>query len=332
MSFNTEVSLEKNKLPGYAYSDVAGSILCANNYLLKGMLNQGDVAILFGESGCMKSFVSTDIAFHVATGKHWHGHRVGPNPSGVMVVLGEGTYGYPKRIKALQVHHNVDVAPIWVVPEPVSLMDGVKQLRTWIHQAELELGVNVNLLIMDTFSLMLGDGDESSNSDVSLALNNLRKAADGRSVLLIHHTGHSNNDRERGAYQIRGNADVRILVKLDPISDVVTLSCLKSKDEKPFEPIHLGYEVVEIATDEDNEPVTSLVLVKTDSLPNGNPRAKAKALVVIEQAIAECGIADREILKAKFYSLYSDNLETNRRAFRDGWRIYCEMNGLEIST
>lgn len=189
--------------------------------------------------------------------------------AGVLVVIAEGQGGYKKRIKAVIEKYQRDDVPIWVVPEPVDLDRDSERLNEWIACAEGEMGVPVGLVLMDTFSLMLGGGDESSNADVSLALNNLRKAVSGRSVLLIHHTGHGDKSRERGAYQIRGNADVRILVQRDEggTGKVVTVSNLKNKDDRLFDPINLSYEVIELGVDSDGDLITSLIIKETDLKP-----------------------------------------------------------------
>ena len=76
-----------------------------------------------------------------------------------------------------------------------------------VAEAEKALGIRVELVVFDTFSLMLGAGEESSNRDVTRVVNNIRLALDGRSAACIHHTGHGDKTRERGAYQIRANAD-----------------------------------------------------------------------------------------------------------------------------
>lgn len=320
-----ETMHQKPNLVGYPFSSVAKEDLTSVSYLIKGVTNKGDIAFWFGDSGVLKSFIVTDVAFHVAHGRDWHGHRV--RQTGVLIVIAEGQAGYKKRLKAIMAKYGTTTLPIWIVPEPVALDYEADTLTRWLEMAEAELGCEIGLVVMDTFSLMLGDGDESSNSDVSLSLNALRKAVTGRAVMLVHHTGHGDKGRERGAYQIRGNADVRILIERDEsgTGDVLTVTNLKNKDDRLFDPINLTFEVVHLGLDEDGDSVTSLVIAGTEMLPvatDSNSR-KRKALDYVREAISLCGSNQRELVRDSFAGLYpSKNLETIRSAFRKGWNEY----------
>lgn len=302
-------------LPGYSLSEVAGKELVAAPYLVKGLLDQGETAFFYGGSGEMKSFVASDLALHVAAGMDWHGFRVSSQPCGVLVILGEGQAGYIRRLKALSIKHpSAKNAPVWVVPEPVALDTEGAVLRSRIDQAEKKLGTSIKLIVLDTFSLMLGDCDESSNSDVGRILNNARQAADGRALLFVHHTGHGDKTRERGAYQIRGNADVRVLVSRDEggRGRIITVECQKRKDDCIPQPIYLGYESVVVGNDSDGDPITSLVMVPTTQVPADPNVRKPKpdelaALDVLEEltersnvTVIEWGRAcrDRSIIRA----------------------------------
>lgn len=281
---NTPPKRPEALLPGYAFASVKNEDVTSNNYLIKGVVGQGDIVFMFGDSGTMKSFVATDIAFHIAAGLPWHNKKL--CQSGVLVVIGEGQAGYKKRIKAvIQKYQRHDV-PIWIVPESIGLMEDSEVLRAWILKAEAELDCPIGLVLMDTFSLMLGGGDESNNPDVSVALSCLRNALEGRSALLIHHNGHNTPDRERGAYQIRANSDVRI--KVDRTAELITLTCLKSKDDRLFDPINLTYEVIQLGEDADGDSVTSLVIVEAPQADvDALLKSAAKKLTKPEQVIID---------------------------------------------
>ena len=316
-----EQTQNTSELPGYPWEQVADEDVTSMSYLIKGVINKGDIVFMFGDSGTMKSFVATDMAFHVATGQKWQNHRV--KQTGVLVVIAEGQAGYKKRVKAVIKKYAAKDVPIWILPEPVALDKDADVLNVWIKMAEDALGCEIGLILMDTFSLMLGDGDESNNSDVSAALNGLRKAAVDRAVLLIHHTGHGDKGRERGAYQIRGNADVRILVQRDEDGKgrVITISNLKNKDDCLFEDINLGFEVIELGTDADGDPVSSLVIVETSEEPVNARQGKAnKPLDYVKASISATGSNERDIIRTHFMSIYPAKTEdAKRQAFSRGW-------------
>jgi len=241
---------------GYSY---AGATLTGlnNSYSVKNLIPSG-VSIVFGESQAMKSFVTTDIAWHVATGQPWCGNRV--KQQGVLVFLGEGQEGFRKRMVALKTVRGGN-APIWVHPEPVNLMTDAAFMFDVLNHAENQLGQKIGMVVFDTLSLMLGDGDENAAKDTAMAFSKARSVFEGRSIVFVHHSGHGDKTRERGSYQIQGNADSRILVTRD--DTVVTVRHKKSKDDRLCEPVALEYRVVELGTDADGDEITSLVLEQT---------------------------------------------------------------------
>src|SRR5690606_37222389 len=67
--------------------------------LVKGVLDQGAMTVLYGESNAGKTFVAMDIAYHIARGLDWAGKRVAAFP--VLYVAAEGGQGARKRAAAL---------------------------------------------------------------------------------------------------------------------------------------------------------------------------------------------------------------------------------------
>lgn len=312
-------------LPGYQFSDVSDDEVYNVEYIVKGVLHKGEVGFMFGDSGTMKSFVAADMMYHASLGMNWNGHRVKKDGTGVMVVLAEGQAGYRKRLRALRRKHGKD-APIWVVPEALDIVAHPEQLTYWVEQAELAMGVEVGVVLMDTFSLMMGDGDESSNKDVSKVLNAVRVAVKGRAILFVHHTGHGDKTRERGAYQIRGNADRRIHITRDDggLGKVITVTCLKSKDDELFADFNVTYEVIELGHDQDGDKVTSLVIVPTDmEAVQPKNQKNGKPLDYVLDAVRVTGSNAKEVVKAHFMATYpSKNERTKSNAFRIGWEIF----------
>lgn len=315
-------------LPGYMFGDVPDETVHFVDYIVKGVLHKGEVGFMFGDSGTMKSFVAADMMYHAALGMNWKGHRVCEGGTGVMIVLAEGQGGYRKRIQALRRKHGKD-APIWIVPEPVDVVANPEHLTYWVSEAEKKLGVAIGCVLMDTFSLMMGDGDESSNKDVSKVLNAVRAALCGRAILFVHHTGHGDKGRERGAYQIRGNADRRIHITRDEggMGKVISVTCLKSKDDQMFEPFNVTFEVVDLGHDQDGDKVTSLVIVATDLEPTEAVNSKrGKPLDYVRDAIKVTGSNEKEIVRAQFFATYPSKSDgTKRNAFRIGWTAYMEI-------
>ena len=314
-------------LPGYSFNEAVRKKLTVTPYIVKNVINEGEVGFMFGDSGTMKSFVAADMVYHAAIGREWNGFRVNPEGTGILIVLAEGQAGYHKRIQALHKKHKAD-APIWIVPEPIDVVRTPEKLKAWVELAEVKLGRKIGLVLMDTFSLMMGDGSESDNKDVGLTLKAVRAVLGDRAVLFIHHTGHGDKQRERGAYQIRANADKRIIVTRDEggKGKVITIEGLKAKDELEFPPFNVSYEVIKLGVDQDGDDITSLAIVPTDmeAAPSATAGGKkTRAVEYVIEAIKLAGTNSKEVVRPYFYSIYPNATQaTKRNQFRIGWNAY----------
>ena len=91
------------------------------------------------------------------------------------------------------------------------------------------------MIVIDTVARHMGGLDENSAKDTGALIATADKLKDdyGCVVLLVHHTGHANQDRARGSTAFKGALDTEILVKSSGDHDV-TVSCEKQKDGAPF--------------------------------------------------------------------------------------------------
>ena len=130
------------------------------------------------------------------------------------------------------------------------------------------LPVRPDLIVVDTLHRFLS-GDENSSQDAGTMLNacNGLMAEFECSVLLVHHTGVSDEaqHRGRGSSAWRGALDVEISVIKEKNGSTITLQQMKQKDSELSEPIYLDLQSVAIPgwIDEDGEQVTSAVVVES---------------------------------------------------------------------
>jgi hypothetical protein len=252
-------------LPFFTPADLHGDFRPVP-YIIKRLLDPGDWLTVFGDSGTLKSFFVIDMLMHVASGLDYCGHRV--RRTAVLMVVGEGTEGIKKRVKAWLIRHGVkadDEQPhIVVTTRPAALMSDPHTIADTIKAAEAAIGVPIGIVVIDTLSSNFGSGDESSSTDVRTVMGNLRMVVGARAVIAVHHVGHAEKGRERGSYALRGDADRRAKVELAPGGEITVVSCEKSKDDLPFAPMSFKWRVVELGwLDPDGEMLTSLVLEPT---------------------------------------------------------------------
>jgi hypothetical protein len=289
--------------------------LSGPRYLIKPILERSTTNVTFGESGCYKSFLALDIGLSIAFGVDFHGYRTHQGP--VFYICGEGHGGIGRRIEAWLIHHNLTGkdAPFYVSELPAQLInEGGAEVIAEVISGLCERHGNPVLIIIDTLSTNMGDGEENSNADVSRLLNNvnihLRERFDA-CVLIVHHVGHGDKDRERGAYALRGNTDARMLVKAES-GYSCSLHSLKMKDGPPFEPV--AFRTVRITipeiTDSEGEPVTSLVLEKSEyvdaSAGKKLPEQMRGALAVLQDMYQ----TERNALQGEGYDPSAAGVET----------------------
>lgn len=312
----------------------------STDYAIKHFCQCGEVCVLFGESGALKSFLCVDAGLTVASqepdGPRWLGRRV--RGGGVLFIVGEGAPGMPRRLRAWLDRFGVkgkplevqaEALPVYVFPKPVDLHFGPSALADVVSEAERALGVPVRLAVIDPLGLMMGDGSEQSNGDVARAFNHLRLVlGPNRAALIVHHSGHGDKDRERGAITIRTNADTRFRVEFDEFSRVMTLGHLKEKDGPLGDDTFLTFESVLLGHDDDGDEVTSLILATTTERPEKPDERKGslqpsaiKALRVLGAMWQGAPVSPSEWRKAMHIAghLNADEAEdsdANRRTFQ----------------
>jgi hypothetical protein len=262
-------------------------------YLINPFLERDTVTVLFGESGAYKSFICLDMGLCVAFGIPFHGHKT--NQGAVFYVCGEGASGIGRRVESWLIDHKKTSsnAPFYVSVAPGRLIEEGNALEI-ASIIEAQSKQAPALIIIDTLSTNIGDGDESSNPDIAKLMCNVSIHLRDRfkaCVLIVHHVGHNDKDRERGAYALRGNTDARILVKAET-GYSCSLHSLKVKDGPIFQPVSFTTRKVVIPGIEDSEggPVSSLVMESkeyTEDESAGLTAQQQQALAVLEDMHAD---------------------------------------------
>lgn len=258
------------------------------DFLIDGVIETPCTGMIFGASGCGKSFFAIDLALHVALNKRWLGREVKGGP--VIYVCGEGRHGIPRRVKAWEKHHNVKLPHGRLNISNLRLsMDAetVEEMIRNINELSERIGKPA-MVIIDTMARALPDGaDENSAKDVNLFLNGCDKLQQlyNCSVIIVHHSGHGETKRARGSSAIKGALDVEILLCNNLIE------WTKTKDMEPPSPIK--YELKQVVYGDgkrDNSCVMEYDLSAKPVRGTGYSRAAREAF---HEAIEAEGMGDR---------------------------------------
>jgi len=232
--------------------------------------------MVHGPSGGGKTFLVLDWVCSMAGQlPEWFGHKIHPGP--VVYLAGEGHHGLRGRVAAWKHHHQVKSLQMWLSREGCDLNTPEGYLR--VVDNVRALPQRPVLIVVDTLHRFLA-GDENSAQDAKTMLDacgNLMREF-SCSVLMVHHTGVSDEaqHRARGSSAWRGALDIEISVVPAKDDDPMQIIQRKSKDAELAPALTARLQAVEIPGwfDEDGEAVTSAVLVSTEGETVAAPRNK----------------------------------------------------------
>ena len=158
---------------------------------VKGLIPARGIGQIYGASTAGKSFLSLDLAVHVARGRAWYGHKV--NASFVAIFSLEGQEGTRNRLAAYIEYHGEEL--------PANLSIGTAP-TTFYKPEDLEaIAASLPdgcLCIVDTQACASVGLDENRTDDMTLLIEGCKQLAARKDcfVLLVHHAG---KDLTRGA-------------------------------------------------------------------------------------------------------------------------------------
>lgn len=233
----------------------------APTWIIKGVLPQAELGVLFGESGSGKSFFALDMGVAVAQGTDWRGFKT--RPGRVVYVAAEGAGGFRNRLKAHAHQHGLDLRElnIGIIAGAPNLKDKADALDV---AKSIQASGGADLVIIDTFAQTMPGSNENSGEDVGQALahcKGISRALKGAMVMLVHHSGKDSSKGARGWSGLRAAADVEIEVIRADDSRVATIS--KQKDGQDGAEFGFKLHTVVVDLDEDGEEITSCIVEHT---------------------------------------------------------------------
>jgi hypothetical protein len=230
------------------------------------------IVIVFGPPKGGKTFSVGDMILHAAHGLDWHGHKVTKRLR-VGWLVGEGSSGFRVRLKAWKEQHDSIEEPgeFRFLDEALSLPMRAPE----VIEALREFAPDV--VVTDTLNAYFGTGDENSTQDMTHFVNAVRQLRDelACTVIVIHHTGHMDQSRERGSIALRASADVIIQVAKDAGGSG-----------------HVGFQVAE-ARDIETWPQALALRLKRVDTEWKDVNGKPLATCIVEAADAHVTLAGR---------------------------------------
>jgi KaiC/GvpD/RAD55 family RecA-like ATPase len=290
---------QKPKMVVEWFDEAADSALSdPGNQLIEGVLDEGGLSVIYGDSGSGKTFVTLDMGFHVGAGLDWNGKKV--QRGLVVYVAAEGGRRIKRRIAALRKRFREDHGD--VAPDPLFALvryqidlrssdADLKSLLALVREAEKKAGEKCVWLIVDTLSRAMAGGDENSPVDMGrvVASADRFRAETGAHFTYVHHTG---KDAARGA---RGHSLLRAATDTEIETTAGSFTLTKQRDgELGFK---IGFKLVDLVIGDDaaGNCVKSAVVeweigpMANPTHPNQKqpPRSLRMLIAVVRQAIME---------------------------------------------
>jgi hypothetical protein len=203
---------EKSKIPVVYYDEITPAIDAAD--FVEGLLIRNSMSVVYGQSNSGKTFWVSDMALHIAAGRHWNGKEV--EQGGVLWLAMEGAMGIKNRVSAWKAHYGItDAIPFAVVPVALNLLNpdtDTYPLIELVGQVAARMGIPVSLVVVDTLSRAMAGGNENSPEDMGALVTNGTKIQQktAAAVLWIHHSGKDEMKGARGHSLLRAATDTEI--------------------------------------------------------------------------------------------------------------------------
>ena len=278
-------------------------------WLVKGVLPEAALAVVFGESGSGKTFWVLDLLACVARGVPWRGRKVKQGRG--VYICAEGVAGFRNRLEAYCQYHGPQDLPIGVIPDAPNLLErgDVKDLL-----AAVKTFGQVSVIVVDTFAQVMPGADENSGEDVGRALAHCKALhkATGALVVLIHHSGKDSSKGARGWSGLRAAADAEIEIERSEHDRSATVT--KLKDGGDSEEFGFRLETLSIGQDDDGDDISSCVvsqgsMAKAKPLPKG---ANQRLVLRIAQELLD--LADGSVTTTELVDNVIDQIPFDRAA------------------
>jgi rRNA processing protein Gar1 len=258
----------------------------ASAWIVKGVLPQAGLAVVYGASGSGKSFAVLDMVLAIARGTTWRDRKV--RQGRVAYIAAEGADGFRKRLAAYAQHQGVDLSTV-----PMAVLNGAPNLLEVKDAADLVVGVQAwggaEVIVVDTLAQTMPGGNENAGEDMGRALGHCRRIHEktGALVILIHHSGKDQAKGARGWSGLRAAADAEIEVLRDDATGQRSLRLSKNKDGE--DGLQWGFElqIVQLGVDEDLDPITSCVVAEAELKVGAVARKMGPVETVVHAVVME---------------------------------------------
>lgn len=194
-------------------------------FVIEGLVPLG-VIMFYGMSSHFKSYLLISMLCRLAMKTHrWGGRNI--KGGVVLYVAAEGGSSVMPRVGAWADKYNdgkpVELFYTYAHPVDLSVPANVSGLVKEIKRIEMHTSEPLRMVVIDTLSQSMMQGDENSASDVAKFMAGATKVftETGAAVGIVHHSGKDSSKGMRGSSAAFANADA--VIRVERIDDAVNL-------------------------------------------------------------------------------------------------------------
>jgi len=220
-------------------------------WLIDSVVGAGDLAMIYGASGCGKTHGVIDLIFSACTGTLFARRFPVARRLNVAYAAGEGLSGLAQRFAAVMDFYSqydpfvqydnftfFETVPQLYAGENAIYSERITDfIAEWKERQAKGEAQALDILVIDTLHTATAGADENSAKDMGIVLNLAKRATKelGCAVILVHHTG-KNGESERGSSALRGAMDTMVsIAKLSDGGTKARMTCAKSKDSEAWQ-------------------------------------------------------------------------------------------------
>ncbi|HFW4796579.1 TPA: AAA family ATPase [Salmonella enterica subsp. diarizonae serovar 60-67:z35:-] len=223
----------------------------AGKFVIEGLVPLG-VVMFYGISSHFKSYLIISMLCRLAMKTHrWAGRNI--RGGAVLYVAAEGGSSVMPRVGAWADKYNdgkpVELFYTYAHPVDLSVKAQADGLIKEIKRIEMHTGEPLRMVVIDTLSQSMMQGEENNASDVAKFMAGATRvfSETGATVGIVHHSGKDSSKGMRGSSAAFANADA--VIRVERIGDAVNLINEKQRTG-PAQPTR-GYMVPTVQLPDD---------------------------------------------------------------------------------
>jgi hypothetical protein len=198
-------------------------------WVVRGVLPSNGMGAIYGQPSSGKTFLALDLAFAIATGKHWFGNPTIQRP--VAYVALEGSHGIRQRMAAWEKSNSTTTPKnLYFVTASVSVEDELAW-RALSKEIGSTLGAGA-IVFIDTLNRASPTADENTSASMGKIIEAAKYMANviNGFVMFVHHAGKDSQKGLRGHSSLLAALDT--VIKVSSAANQRVWSIEKSKDSQ----------------------------------------------------------------------------------------------------